>query len=266
MRTRYALNTLGLFAFTTLVVVSVVLGPMGAAPEIGGAVLPVILWLILLFAVTAGLPRLFVAEEETHTATALRLSATPSALFVGKLLYGLAVVFALEAVVAPLFFGMVQLSVASPGLLAVALAGGGYYTRLLARTVGPLGKDYALVPAAFAEREEYMNQIGELASLYGNVEVVPVDFANFMLPDRAEAIIKEVDRLAKRLIGFQKLTGISAVDVAEGHVGLLFADGAFLRQLEPGAHVFWTVTRKPSVKIVSAAPSSGPLRHSCPIS
>lgn len=126
MRTRYALNTLGLFAFTTLVVVSVVLGPMGAAPEIGGAVLPVILWLILLFAVTAGLPRLFVAEEETHTATALRLSATPSALFVGKLLYGLAVVFALEAVVAPLFFGMVQLSVASPGLLAVALAGGGY--------------------------------------------------------------------------------------------------------------------------------------------
>lgn len=126
MRTRYALNTLGLFAFTTLVVVSVVLGPMGAAPEIGGAVLPVILWLILLFAVTAGLPRLFVAEEETHTATALRLSATPSALFVGKLLYGLAVVLALEAVVAPLFFGMVQLSVASPGLLAVALAGGGY--------------------------------------------------------------------------------------------------------------------------------------------
>lgn len=126
MRTRYALNTLGLFAFTTLVVVSVVLGPMGAAPEIGGAVLPVILWLILLFAVTAGLPRLFVAEEETHTATALRLSATPSAVFVGKLLYGLAVVFALEAVVAPLFFGMVQLSVGSPWLLAVALAAGGY--------------------------------------------------------------------------------------------------------------------------------------------
>ena len=32
-----------------------------------------ILWLIVLFAVTAGLPRVFVAEEETHTATALRL-------------------------------------------------------------------------------------------------------------------------------------------------------------------------------------------------
>lgn len=126
MRTRYAWNTLGLFAFTTLVVVSVVLGPLGANPDLGNAVLPVILWLILLFAVTAGLPRLFVAEEETHTATALRLSATPSALFAGKLLYGVIVVSALEAIVAPLFVGMTQLSVARPGLLAVALGAGGY--------------------------------------------------------------------------------------------------------------------------------------------
>lgn len=126
LRTRYAWNTLGLFAFTTLVVVSVVLGPLGAVPELGGAVLPVILWLILLFAVTAGLPRLFVAEEETHTATALRLSATPSALFAGKLLYGVVVVTVLEAVVTPLFVGMTQLTVARPGLLAVALLAGGY--------------------------------------------------------------------------------------------------------------------------------------------
>lgn len=126
LRTRYAWNTLGLFAFTTLVVVSVVLGPLGAVPELGGAVLPVILWLILLFAVTAGLPRLFVAEEETHTATALRLSATPSALFAGKLLYGVVVVTVLEAVVTPLFVGMTQLTVARPGLLALALLAGGY--------------------------------------------------------------------------------------------------------------------------------------------
>lgn len=126
LRTRYAWNTLGLFAFTTLVVVSVVLGPLGAVPELGGAVLPVILWLILLFAVTAGLPRLFVAEEETHTATALRLSATPSALFAGKLLYGAIVVTALEAIVTPLFVGMTQLTVVRPGLLAAALVAGGY--------------------------------------------------------------------------------------------------------------------------------------------
>lgn len=125
-RTRYALNTLGLFAFTTLVVVSVVLGPAGTAADLAVSVLPVILWLILLFAVTAGLPRLFVAEEETHTATALRLAATPSAVFAGKLAYGFTVVLLLEALVAPLFVAMVQLDLESPWLLVTALAAGGF--------------------------------------------------------------------------------------------------------------------------------------------
>jgi heme exporter protein B len=125
-RTRYALNTLGLFAFTTLVVVSLVLGALGTVPQIAATVLPVVLWLIVLFAVTSGLPRIFVAEEETHTATALRLAATPSAVFAGKLLYGLTVVFLLEAFVTPLFLAMVQLEARRPLLLVAALAGGGY--------------------------------------------------------------------------------------------------------------------------------------------
>jgi heme exporter protein B len=123
LRTRYALNTLGLFAFTTLVMVSVGLGPLGS---MGLTVLPVILWVILLFSVSAGLPRAFVHEEETHTATALRLTATPSALFCGKLLYGLTLVLALEALVTPLFLVLSDLKVESPGTLAVVLAAGGY--------------------------------------------------------------------------------------------------------------------------------------------
>lgn len=126
LRTRYALNTLGLFALTTLIVVSFVLGPVGAVPELAVTVLPVVLWLIVLFAVTAGLPRVFVAEEETHTATALRLAATPSALFCGKLLYGLTVVVALEALITPLFVVLVQMPVERPWLLTAALLAGGY--------------------------------------------------------------------------------------------------------------------------------------------
>jgi heme exporter protein B len=125
LRTRYALNTLGLFALTTLVVVSFSMGPIGASP-LAPAVVPAVLWIILLFAATAGLPRLFVAEEETHTATALRLAATPSALFTGKLAYGLALIYALEALTAPLYLAMVQLPVASPGLLAGTLLLGGF--------------------------------------------------------------------------------------------------------------------------------------------
>ncbi len=125
-RTRYALNTLALFAFTTLVVTSVSLGPMGIAKAQGSAVLPVLLWLILLFSVAAGLPRAFVLEEESQTATALRLAATPSALFCGKLLYCLTLVAALELLVTPVYVTLMSIDVANPGLLVTALAAGGY--------------------------------------------------------------------------------------------------------------------------------------------
>lgn len=125
-RTRYALNTLGLFAFTTLVVVSVSLGPIGVSLSQGTAVLPVLLWIILLFSAAAGLPRAFVHEEETQTATALRLAATPSALFCGKLLYGLTLTLALEILVTPVYVAMTSLTVRSPGLLAGVLAAGGF--------------------------------------------------------------------------------------------------------------------------------------------
>jgi heme exporter protein B len=126
LRTRYALNTLGLFAFTTLVVVSVSLGPLGVSVSQGTAVLPVLLWIILLFSAAAGLPRAFVQEEETQTATALRLAATPSALFCGKLLYGLTLTLALEALITPVYVAMTSLDVKSPGLLAAVLAAGGF--------------------------------------------------------------------------------------------------------------------------------------------
>lgn len=126
LRTRYALNTLGLFAFTTLVVVSVSLGPLGVSLSQGTAVLPVLLWIILLFSVAAGLPRAFVQEEETHTAIALRLAATPSALFCGKLAYGLTLVLALEALITPVYVAVTTLRVVSPGLLAGTLVAGGY--------------------------------------------------------------------------------------------------------------------------------------------
>jgi heme exporter protein B len=125
-RTRYALNTLALFACTTLVVVSASLGPLGTSKEQAFAVLPVLLWVILLFAASAGLPRGFVYEEEMHTATALRLSAKPSALFAGKLAYGVTLLFALEILVAPVYCAMVSLTVKDPGLLALTLAVAGY--------------------------------------------------------------------------------------------------------------------------------------------
>ncbi len=125
LRTRYALNTVGLFALTTLVVVSISLGPVGASEE-ARPFLPVLLWLILLFAASAGLPRTFVHEEEIGTAIALRLSARPSSLFCGKALYNLTLILALELLITPLFVAMLQLPVAAPFELFLTLVLGGY--------------------------------------------------------------------------------------------------------------------------------------------
>jgi heme exporter protein B len=126
LRTRYALNTLVLFAFTTLVVVSAALGPIGVSRSQGSTVPAVLLWILLLFAATAGLPRAFVHEEESGTATALRLAARPSAVFCGKLLYCVVLVLALEVVVVPLFTGVMELSVKRPGEFIAVLIAGGY--------------------------------------------------------------------------------------------------------------------------------------------
>lgn len=125
LRTRHALHTLLLFAVTTLVTVSLALGPAGVGSSERGSVLPALLWVILLFAAAAGLPRGFVQEEETHTATALRLAATPSAVFCGKALYAVSLLLAVEGLLVPLYLAVMQLPVSEPLLLVAALAAGG---------------------------------------------------------------------------------------------------------------------------------------------
>lgn len=70
-----------------------------------------------------------------------------------------------------------------PGDVVAEIApGGGYYTRILARSVGPQGKVYALMPAFFANRPGGLDAINALAEQYGNVEVVVIDYAKTELP------------------------------------------------------------------------------------
>ena len=125
LRTRHAVATLALFAVTTLVVASLVLGPVGNEPARAAQIVPVLVWLILLFAAASGLPRAFVHEEESRTAIALRLAGRPSAVFAGKLAHVVTLVAALEAIVAPLAVVLFDLRVADGFALAAALGAGG---------------------------------------------------------------------------------------------------------------------------------------------
>lgn len=125
LRTRYALNALLLFAVSTVVAISLGLGPI--AP-LNNADLKLIqaalLWVALLFAAFTGLARAFVQEEETRTALALRLAAPPLAVYLGKLLFNLLLLFVLDAVTAPLFVAMLRVSVGNLGLFAAMLVAG----------------------------------------------------------------------------------------------------------------------------------------------
>ncbi len=98
-RTRYGLNAALLFAVTTLASVSFAVGRLGDRTD----VLAAMLWIVLLFAALSSLSHTFVREVEGHTLTLLRMSAAPTPIAVGKLLFNLLFLVMIELVTVPLF-------------------------------------------------------------------------------------------------------------------------------------------------------------------
>ena len=116
-RTRYALSAIGLFAITTLTVISFALGPFSLEQDL----LAALLWVVLFFAAMAGLARVFVHEEEAKTAPALRLAAPAGAVYLGKVLFNLVLLLLLEVLIVPLFVVMMGLQVGNLGLFVLVL-------------------------------------------------------------------------------------------------------------------------------------------------
>ena len=125
-RTRVALNSLALFALTTLAAVSYTIGPYRLSTEDRPFLLSVLLWIVIFFAALAGLDRSFVKEEESHTAPLLRLAAAPTVVWAGKLLYNLILILVLMAMLAPLFCVLMGFEIAMPWRFAAVLGAGGF--------------------------------------------------------------------------------------------------------------------------------------------
>jgi len=125
-RTRYALSAILMFALASIGLVSFALkGEVLTARQMAAMT-----WIVIFFSAAAGLSRPFVQEAEAGTELLLRQAAGPEAVWLGKFLFSLAMTAVIEAVVFPVFTGMMDARVARPlelagiaALGAVALAG-----------------------------------------------------------------------------------------------------------------------------------------------
>jgi len=137
-RTRVALNSLVLFALTTLVAVAYAVGPYRIADDDRPFLLAVLLWIVILFAALAGLDRSFVKEEESHTAPLLRLSASPLVVWVGKLIFNLILIYILMIILVPAYCVLMGFQVDLVAAFLVLLAAGGYALAVTATLVAAI--------------------------------------------------------------------------------------------------------------------------------
>ena len=120
-KTRYAVNAILLFAVVTLVSVSFSIGTFSASAEVKCA----LLWIILFFSAMSGLSHIFIREEEKHTADTLKLVALPTSIFLGKFFFNLLLFLALQIIIIPLFFVVMNFSVEGLVSLLIILVVGG---------------------------------------------------------------------------------------------------------------------------------------------
>lgn len=125
LRTRYAINTMLLFAVSAALSVSIGVGFLGLRrTEEALLIQSALLWIALLFAALNGLSRGFVQEEEARTLAALRMAAPPLAVYLGKLCFNLVLTTMLAAVTSIMFIVLLRVTVGTPWAFAALLLAG----------------------------------------------------------------------------------------------------------------------------------------------
>ncbi|MCS7013498.1 MAG: heme exporter protein CcmB [Chloroherpetonaceae bacterium] len=117
VRTRYGINTILLF-----VLISVSLLTFSLAGEtLQKELLAALLWNTIFFTAMVALQRGFVSEVERGTALFLALSATPAAIFLGKMLYNLILAMLVNVLIAVLYVATLNLEIVNWAIFLLAL-------------------------------------------------------------------------------------------------------------------------------------------------
>ncbi len=146
LRTRYALNALLMFVLGSLLLILFAVGQAPLSEQVEAA----LLWIVVLFSAAIGLGRTFVSEEEGGTMLLLRVNAPGSMVYLGKLLFNLALILVLNSIAFLAFSFFLGIRVEMPGLLtltlllgAIGLAGS---TTLLAAIIARTSNRSTLLP------------------------------------------------------------------------------------------------------------------------
>ncbi len=116
-RSRFGISTVLAFIASTMLIVLFSL----RADLLSVSVQTGLIWIIILFASLTTLSRVFVTESERGTLDLLRLNASATSVFAGKLLYNFLFTLLISTVTISLFIFMVNMQVERPLLLVLVL-------------------------------------------------------------------------------------------------------------------------------------------------
>jgi len=116
-RTRYGVNTILLFVLVSvsLIVFSV------SAEFLTSELTSALFWNTAFFAALSALQRGFVSEVERGTMLFLKLSATSTAIFLGKLIYNFLLSLLVNGAIAVLYLGLLSLTIENPTIFLTTL-------------------------------------------------------------------------------------------------------------------------------------------------
>lgn len=117
LRSRYGINTILAFVLASLMVVLFALKADDLPQEARSG----LIWIIILFASMAALPRSFVSETDQGTFDLLRLNLPPPPVYTGKLLYNFVFTLAVSLFTLLLYLFLMGILVAQPLTLLLSL-------------------------------------------------------------------------------------------------------------------------------------------------
>ncbi len=120
LRHRAASASMLMFALTALACMSLALGGSPLEPN----VLAALLWIVIFFASTVGLDRIFEDEAASGTLTTLKVYADAQSILFGKMIYALISLSALSTFLLPTFIVLFDCPVAEPPVMLLTIVFG----------------------------------------------------------------------------------------------------------------------------------------------